>query len=319
MLYEVTPFLAIIGLFFGNMFSICFSIAGALVSFIGMVLLKSTKRISMITVAIIGGVLHNVGQIIIASVILKNVGIFTYVPILMIAGIITGTVIGILSNILYKKNKESTLNYRQYGFTRRFFIMISYISGVVEEIEKDKVVVDNNGIGYGIFASQSTLEQIGIGEQVKIYTYFSVREDAMQLYGFLSRQELQLFKLLIGVSGVGPKGGLAILSTCPGDSLSMAVLADDAKAISKAPGIGAKTAQKIIIELKDKIDIEDMIVGETISKPMTKASGAVGDAVEALTALGYSQTMAYQAIKSIENVDGMDVEEILKKALKNIF
>ena len=193
--------------------------------------------------------------------------------------------------------------------------MISYISGVVEEIEKDKVVVDNNGIGYGIFASQPTLEQIGIGEQVKIYTYFSVREDAMQLYGFLSRQELQLFKLLIGVSGVGPKGGLAILSTCPGDSLSMAVLADDAKAISKAPGIGAKTAQKIIIELKDKIDIEDMIVGETISK----ASGVVGDAVEALTALGYSQTMAYQAIKSIENVDGMDVEEILKKALKNIF
>ena len=197
--------------------------------------------------------------------------------------------------------------------------MISYISGVVEEIEKDKVVVDNNGIGYGIFASQSTLEQIGIGEQVKIYTYFSVREDAMQLYGFLSRQELQLFKLLIGVSGVGPKGGLAILSTCPGDSLSMAVLADDAKAISKAPGIGAKTAQKIIIELKDKIDIEDMIAGETISKPMTKASGVVGDAVEALTALGYSQTMAYQAIKSIENVDGMDVEEILKEALKNIF
>ena len=170
--------------------------------------------------------------------------------------------------------------------------MISYISGVVEEIEKDKVVVDNNGIGYGIFASQSTLEQIGIGEQVKIYTYFSVREikNAMQPYGFLSRQELQLFKLLIGVSGVGPKGGLAILSTCPGDSLSMAVLADDAKAISKAPGIGAKTAQKIIIELKDKIDIEDMIAGETISKPMTKASGVVGDAVEALTALGYSQT-----------------------------
>ena len=96
----------IIGLFFGNMFSICFSIAGALVSFIGMVLLKSTKRISMITVAIIGGVLHNVGQIIIASVILKNVGIFTYVPILMIAGIITGTVIGILSNILYKRTRE---------------------------------------------------------------------------------------------------------------------------------------------------------------------------------------------------------------------
>lgn len=124
--------------------------------------------------------------------------------------------------------------------------MISYISGVVEEIEKDKVVVDNNGIGYGIFASQSTLEQIGIGEQVKIYTYFSVREDAMQLYGFLSRQELQLFKLLIGVSGVGPKGGLAILSTCPGDSLSMAVLADDAKAISKAPGMEQRQHKRLL-------------------------------------------------------------------------
>lgn len=96
----------IIGIFFGNMFSICFSIAGALVSFIGMVILKSTKKISMITVAIIGGVLHNVGQIIIASVILKNTGIFTYVPVLIIVGVITGTVIGVLSNILYRRTKE---------------------------------------------------------------------------------------------------------------------------------------------------------------------------------------------------------------------
>lgn len=124
--------------------------------------------------------------------------------------------------------------------------MISYISGVVEEIEKDKVVIDNNGIGYGIFASQSTLEQIGIGEQVKIYTYFSVREDAMQLYGFLSRQELQLFKLLIGVSGVGPKGGLAILSTCPGDSLSMAVLADDAKLFQRHPELEQRQLKRLL-------------------------------------------------------------------------
>lgn len=124
--------------------------------------------------------------------------------------------------------------------------MISYISGVVEEIEKDKVVVDNNGIGYGIFASQSTLEQIGIGEQVKIYTYFSVREDAMQLYGFLSRQELQLFKLLIGVSGVGPKGGLAILSTCPGDSLSMAVLADVPKLFQRHPELEQRQLKRLL-------------------------------------------------------------------------
>ena len=124
--------------------------------------------------------------------------------------------------------------------------MISYISGVVEEIEKDKVVVDNNGIGYGIFASQSTLEQIGIGEQVKIYTYFSVREDAMQLYGFLSRQELQLFKLLIGVSGVGPKGGLAILSTCPGDSLSMAVWQMMPKLFQRHPELEQRQLKRLL-------------------------------------------------------------------------
>lgn len=195
--------------------------------------------------------------------------------------------------------------------------MISYISGVVDDIEKDKVIIDNNGMGYGIFVSQNTLDQIGIGEQIKIYTYLSVREDAMQLYGFLSKQELQIFKLLIGVSGVGPKGGLAILSTCPGDSLSLAIISDDAKAISKAPGIGAKTAQKIIIELKDKIDFEDMIATKD-SNTTTINNGVVSDAIEALTSLGYSQSMAYQAVKNIKNVEDMDVEDILKAALKNM-
>lgn len=195
--------------------------------------------------------------------------------------------------------------------------MISYISGVVDDIEKDKVIIDNNGMGYGIFVSRNTLDQIGIGEQIKIYTYLSVREDAMQLYGFLSKQELQIFKLLIGVSGVGPKGGLAILSTCPGDSLSLAIISDDAKAISKAPGIGAKTAQKIIIELKDKIDFEEMIATKD-SNTTTINNGVVSDAIEALTSLGYSQSMAYQAVKNIKNVDDMDVEDILKAALKNM-
>ncbi len=196
--------------------------------------------------------------------------------------------------------------------------MISYISGVVDDIEKDKIIIDNNGMGYGIFAPQTTLEQIGIGEQIKLYTYLSVREDSMQLYGFLTKQELKIFKLLIGVSGVGPKGGLAILSTCPGDSLSLAVISDDAKAISKAPGIGAKTAQKIIIELKDKIDFEEMIdINGTADKTMTNNS-IFSDAVEALTSLGYSQSMAYQAVKKIKNAEDMNVEDILKAALKNM-
>ena len=139
--------------------------------------------------------------------------------------------------------------------------MISYIIGIVDSVESDRVIIENNGIGYNIFMPQTSLEIIGIGEEIKIYTYLSVREDAMQLFGFLSKDELELFKKLIGVSGVGPKGGLAIISACPGDSLWMAIISGDDKAISKAQGIGAKTAQRIIIELKDKIDTENIIYG----------------------------------------------------------
>lgn len=131
--------------------------------------------------------------------------------------------------------------------------MISYIIGVVDSVESDRVIIENQQIGYNILMPQTSLEMIGTGEKLKIYTYFSVREDAMQLFGFLSKDELELFKKLISVSGVGPKGGLAIISACPGDSLQMAILSGDAKAISKAQGIGAKTAQRIIIELKIRL------------------------------------------------------------------
>lgn len=195
--------------------------------------------------------------------------------------------------------------------------MISYIKGIVENIENDKIVIDNNGIGYGIFMPLHVLESIGIGEEVKIYTYFCVREDAMQLYGFLSKDELKLFKMLISVSGVGPKGGLAVISACPGDLLALSVISGDAKAISKAQGIGNKTAQRIIIELKDKINIEEITAmpkesGETIDNSIC------GDALEALTALGYSKTSAYNAVKQVKGAENMDVEELLKNALKYI-
>lgn len=193
--------------------------------------------------------------------------------------------------------------------------MITYIKGIVENIENDKVILDNNGIGYGIFMPAHVLESVGIGEEVKIYTYFSVREDAMQLYGFLSKEELKFFKMLIGVSGVGPKGGLAIISACPGDMLAMSILSGDAKAISKAQGIGNKTAQRIIIELKDKINIEEMISSPQETQ-VAQAQGILGDAVEALTALGYSKTSAYNAVKQVKDSETMDVEELLKKALK---
>lgn len=196
--------------------------------------------------------------------------------------------------------------------------MISYIKGIVEDVDTDKVIIENNGIGFGIFMPGSALELIGAGQELKVFTYLNVKEDAMQLYGFLSKEELNLFKQLIGVSGVGPKGGLAIISACPGDSLQMAVISGDAKAISKAPGIGAKTAQRIIIELKDKIDIEDMISGTPSAVNESLDKGVKSDAIEALTALGYSRTSAFNAVNSVNVDDSMDVEDILKLALKNI-
>lgn len=193
--------------------------------------------------------------------------------------------------------------------------MISYIKGIIEEVEEDKVIIDNNGMGYGIFMPQSSLELIGPGEELKIYTYLNVKEDAMQLYGFLSKEELNLFKKLIGVSGVGPKGGLSIITACPGDSLQMAIISGDAKAISKAQGIGAKTAQRIIIELKDKIDLEEVI--STNSGEAVADTGVKSDAIEALIALGYSRTSAFNAVNKVDKVTD-DVEELLKLALKNI-
>lgn len=195
--------------------------------------------------------------------------------------------------------------------------MISYIIGVVDSIESDRVIVEHNEMGYNIFMPNASLERIGVGEKLKIYTYFSVREDAMQLYGFLTKDELELFKKLIAVSGVGPKGGLAIISACPGDSLQMAIISGDAKAISKAQGIGAKTAQRIIIELKDKIDIEDMISVKG-TETATVNSTVQSDAIEALLSLGYSRTDAFNAVKKVEISENMDVEMVLKSALKNI-
>lgn len=192
--------------------------------------------------------------------------------------------------------------------------MINYVAGTVEYIEDDMVVVDNNGIGLGIYMPTNSLEIIGIGEQVIIYTYLNVKEDDMQLFGFLSREELKVFKMLIGVSGVGPRGGLNIISTLPNEALQLAIISGDDKAIAKSPGIGKKTAQKIIIELKDKLDLGEI----TTSNVENKASSSQNDAIEALVALGYSQSAAFSAIGQIEITEDMDVEEILKLALKKI-
>ena len=138
--------------------------------------------------------------------------------------------------------------------------MYSYIKGTLEEISEDQIVVENHGIGYNIRISARMLDVLPTrGEEIKIYTYLYVKEDAFSLFGFPSRDELEMFKLLINVSGIGPKGGLAVLSVLSANDLRYAIVAEDVKTISKAPGVGSKTAKRLIIELKDKIDLEEVI------------------------------------------------------------
>lgn len=200
--------------------------------------------------------------------------------------------------------------------------MYAYIKGELAEINTDHIVIEAGGIGYQVFISLQTFDYLpSVGENLKIYTYLYLREDAMILYGFLAKDDLELFKLLISVSGIGPKGGLAILSTLEADDLRFAILSGDAKAISKAPGVGGKTAQRVILELKDKLSLEDAFEAKTehVQKNAAAAGGSVkNDAVMALTALGYSSTESLKAVSAVEITEDMDVEEVLKAALKHL-
>ncbi len=204
--------------------------------------------------------------------------------------------------------------------------MIAYIKGEVAWIEEERIVLESGNIGYNIMMPASSFDtQDLVGKEVKIYTHLNVREDAMQLYGFLNLDELKTFRLLLGVNGIGPKAALGILSGLTTDELRFAVLSDDVKTISKAPGIGKKTAQKLILELKDKIDLEEVFetkqehVRETEGKMESKEENAAKkDAVDALTALGYSSTEALRAVRRTGVTQDMDVETILKLALKNM-
>ena len=200
--------------------------------------------------------------------------------------------------------------------------MYAYIKGELAEINTDHIVIEAGGIGYQVFISLQTFDYLpSVGENLKIYTYLYLREDAMILYGFLTKDDLELFKLLISVSGIGPKGGLSILSTLEVDDLRFAILSGDAKAISKAPGVGGKTAQRVILELKDKLSLEDAFEAKTehVQKNAAAAGGSVkNDAVMALTALGYSSTESLKAVSTVEITEDMDVEEVLKAALKHL-
>ena len=199
--------------------------------------------------------------------------------------------------------------------------MISYIRGELAAVQEQKAIVEAGGIGYGIYMSQQTLSMLpAVGEEVKIHTYLNVREDAMQLYGFLTGEDLQVFRLLIGVSGIGPKAALGILTAFSADELRFAVLSEDAKTIAKAPGIGVKTAKKMILELKDKLDLEDAFEKKLLHEQEAEETlpNARGEAVEALTALGYSPADALRAVQKVEPGDDMDTEAILKAALKRM-
>lgn len=203
--------------------------------------------------------------------------------------------------------------------------MIAYVNGIVEDIAEDNVVLDVNGLGYNIKISADTASRLpGIGEPVKLYTYTCVREDAFLLYGFLTRGDLEIFKKLITVNGIGPKGGLAILSVMDGDDLRFAILSGDVKAISKAPGIGSKTAQRVILDLKDKISYDDTMIEKEISATVSGNSFKADtpqkkEAIEALISLGYGQTESTKAVNAIEGIENMDSGVILKAALKKMF
>lgn len=202
--------------------------------------------------------------------------------------------------------------------------MISYIRGTLAGVEEDRIIVETAGIGYGIYMPGEAITRLpAVGSEVKIHTYLNVREDAMQLFGFLTKDDLKVFRLVIGVSGIGPKGGLNILSCLSPDDLRFAVMAGDAKTIAKAPGIGKKTAEKLIIELKDKLSIEDTLarIGAPEEENFEAASASnevQAEAIQALTALGYAAAEAAKAVKLAAPSPEDSVENVLKAALKQM-
>lgn len=200
--------------------------------------------------------------------------------------------------------------------------MFAYLIGKTVHISEDNLILEVGQVGFNIRIPSSLASRLpGIGNEVKIYTYTCVREDAFQLYGFLTQDDLNMFRMLITVNGIGPKGGLAILSVMSADDVRMAVLSQDAKAISRAPGIGSKTAQRVILDLKDKVSMDETLFSVQSAEYSVQPvqSGSRNEAVEALTALGYTPAEALKAVKQVENADTMDVEAILKAALKNLF
>lgn len=197
--------------------------------------------------------------------------------------------------------------------------MFYFIRGKAAIIEPSLVVIDAGGVGYSINTSLHSSSSVKKGEDITFYTYLHVREDIFELYGFASQPELSCFKQLIGVSGVGPKAALAILSTVTPEKLSLCIVTGDEKALCAAPGVGKKLAQRVILELKDKINSAQISqdTAADISVDVQQSS-AMDDAVAALVALGYPKATALNALKG-EEKKGLQTEELIRAALKKLF
>ena len=197
--------------------------------------------------------------------------------------------------------------------------MFYYVNGTVAEIEAGLAVIDCSGVGYACATTNYTLSQLKKGERAKLYTYLNVREDAMEMFGFASQSELRSFKMLIGVSGVGPKAALSILSSTTPQQLSMAVVMGDEKALTAAPGLGKKIAQRIILELKDKLIKEQggFEAGSGAAAAMPAQNNKAGEAAAALAVLGYGSQEIAAALKGID-MDALPLEEIIRQSLKKM-
>ncbi|MGN0318863.1 MAG: Holliday junction branch migration protein RuvA [Lachnospira sp.] len=199
--------------------------------------------------------------------------------------------------------------------------MLSFIKGELVEVFEDSVVIENNGIGFNIKVPKTVLDNIpSTGEIIMLYTYMAVREDDISLFGFFTREDLDVYKMLINVNGIGPKGALNILSAISTDDLRFAVLSDDVNVLKSVPGIGVKTAQRLIIELKDKLNLAEafeMAINKKNSPvPADESAQIKNDVCEALVALGYSGKDALMAVKKVKDLESKDSETVLKEALK---
>lgn len=200
--------------------------------------------------------------------------------------------------------------------------MYAFIQGTLEDIDGSEVTIMANNIGYRISVPFSVIDELPhLHEEIRLYTYLNVREDALLLYGFLTKEDRELFKKLISVNGIGPKGGLAILSILSPQQLILAIFNSDDAAICKAPGIGKKTAQKLILELKDKLDYEGTInktLDKNAKEELVGIRQEINDAILALTSLGYSQTESKNAVSKVEVTENMKSNDILRKALQHL-